>query len=274
MLSSFVTTVATPRKCARPRIAPSRRSLRPSTSTRGREAGRVDLLDARARTACRRRPSLGQLGVALLVARVALEVAALVELRRVHEQRHDDAVALLRARGGSATGDRRAARPSSARGRSRGPSRRAGASVARSPCDRAHGPHARRGVVVAVVHRFRSSSLRIPARLEMCTAGCSSGPSRESLGDGLSVDDTASWIWTFVRVATASARRRRPVATQALTLTDGVDGGRARRLPGVDAGRSHQSCAVSCGGGRTASRSSGASRPGRSRRRSRRRRPC
>ena len=53
----------------------------------------VDLLDARREQdvgAGRR----GQLGVALLAARVALEVGALVELRRVDEQRHHHPVAL------------------------------------------------------------------------------------------------------------------------------------------------------------------------------------
>ena len=94
MQSSFVTTVATPRKCSAPRAAPSSRSLTPSDLDGGREARRVDLLDPRSEQHVRA-GAFGQLGVAQLVARVALEVGALVELRGVDEQRHDHHVALL-----------------------------------------------------------------------------------------------------------------------------------------------------------------------------------
>ena len=50
MLSSFVTTVATPLKCAAPREAPSSGSVRPRTSTLRREAVGVDLRTAGAKS--------------------------------------------------------------------------------------------------------------------------------------------------------------------------------------------------------------------------------
>ncbi len=63
---------------------------------RCREALRVDLLGRRREQEVGAR-RCGQLAVAGLVAGVAVEVAALVELRRVHEQRDDDEIA-VRAR--------------------------------------------------------------------------------------------------------------------------------------------------------------------------------
>ena len=61
-----------------------------------------------------------QLGVAGLLAGVALEVGALVELGGVDEQRDDDHDRTARGRARSARGDPRAARPSWGRGRSSG----------------------------------------------------------------------------------------------------------------------------------------------------------
>ena len=178
MPSSFVTiTVATPRKCSAPRATPSRRSLTSEHLDGGREAGRIHLLG-------RRREQHvgpgrgGQLAVAQLVTGVALEVAALVELRRVDEQRDDDDIAgvarvRISERWPSCSAPIVGTRPT------RSPSRRAGASSSRSVGDRAQHPHREAGVEMGVLIGFRSSSSRIPARLQMC-CGVLTGPSRES----------------------------------------------------------------------------------------------
>ena len=99
MFSSFVTTVATPAKCAGAALRALERGADLVDGDGRGEAARVDL-------AGRRREEDvgaglgGERGVARLVARVGGEVGGVVELRRVDEQRHDDLVAGRRARGG------------------------------------------------------------------------------------------------------------------------------------------------------------------------------
>ena len=158
MLSSLQTTVVTPLKCAAPRRAgsPSSTSVRPLDADRGGEAVGVDLLGRRGEQQVDAL-GLGQLGVALLVARVGVQVLVRAELGRVHEQRDHDHVVLGRARRASATGGRRGRSPSWARGRSvrpaarRAPARRAArrrcgrSSLPRSPWPgRGCGPPSRR----------------------------------------------------------------------------------------------------------------------------------
>ena len=95
-MKSLATTVVTPRKWPGPRRAgsPSRTSVRPSTSTAVAKPSRVDLLD-RGRVDEVDAGLGGEPRVALLVARVAVEVLAVAELGRVDEEAHDDDVALL-----------------------------------------------------------------------------------------------------------------------------------------------------------------------------------
>ena len=97
MFSSLQTTVQTPAKCPGPRSAPSRTSDEPGDADRRGEALGVDLADRRGEQHVD--AELGRLdGVVGLAARVGGEVAGVVELRRVDEQRDDDRV-LLVARG-------------------------------------------------------------------------------------------------------------------------------------------------------------------------------
>ena len=96
MLNSLQTTVQTPSKWPGPRSAPSRTSPEPGDADRRGEAVGVDLGDGGGEQHVD--AELGDRGVARLRARVGVEVAGLVELRRVDEQRDDDLVAAL-ARG-------------------------------------------------------------------------------------------------------------------------------------------------------------------------------
>ena len=93
MFRSFSTTVATPSKWRAPRWSPSRPAGGPGDLHRRGEARGIDL----------RRPGREEQvhaggardrGVGVLVARVRGEVGGLVELGRVHEERHDDDVGL------------------------------------------------------------------------------------------------------------------------------------------------------------------------------------
>ena len=94
-LKSFATTVVTPRKCAGPRasgIAVEHVGQAARDLDRGGEALRVDLVGLRGVDEVDAL-GLGELGVAGLVARIAVEVLARAELGRVDEQAHDDDVA-------------------------------------------------------------------------------------------------------------------------------------------------------------------------------------
>ena len=93
MLNSFVTTVVTPSKCSGAALArPFEHLGEAADRDRRVEAVGIDLLDRRREQEVHAL-GLGELGVALLVARVRVEVLAGAELGGVHEQRdHDDVV--------------------------------------------------------------------------------------------------------------------------------------------------------------------------------------
>ena len=134
MLRSFATTVATPVKWPRPRLAggAAQDVGQACDLDRGGESVRVHLLEGRREQQVD--PGRGgKLGVAALVARIALEVLARAELGRVHEQAHDHEPALV---GGGAhqaqmalvqrahRGDEPDRVPGAPRGRHRGAQRR------------------------------------------------------------------------------------------------------------------------------------------------------
>ena len=97
MFSSLLTTVQTPAKCPGPRSAPSSTSERPAHLHRRGEALGVDLAHGRGEQHVD--AELGGLGgVVGLGARVGGEVAGVVELGRVDEQRDDHGVLLLARR--------------------------------------------------------------------------------------------------------------------------------------------------------------------------------
>ena len=94
MLSSLATTVVTASKWARPRWVALQRLGRAGDDHGGRKPVRVNRLGTR-----REHEIDGLLGgkrqVALLIAGVCGQVARLIELSRVYEQREDDDVALV-----------------------------------------------------------------------------------------------------------------------------------------------------------------------------------
>ena len=114
-MSSLATTVATPRKWPG-RDAPSRRSLRPATSTKVVGPVGIELFD-RGRKDHVRAFGFGQRAVGLEGARIAGEILVGAELRGVDEDADGDVGARMRARRGSAKRGRHAARPWWAPGR-------------------------------------------------------------------------------------------------------------------------------------------------------------
>ena len=141
--NSFVTTVVTPRKCPGRVRAAERLGEPRHLDGRGEALG---VHGARRRRVDRRRRRRRRTGAASSssVPRIALEVVAPVELHRIHEDRHDDALGLRVAPRAPAPGGPRAARPWWARARCAGPRgarRRPRPAWRRGSVMRLHGRH-------------------------------------------------------------------------------------------------------------------------------------
>ena len=140
MFSSLVTTVATPSKWADAAVLALERLRDAADVHRGGEAGRVHLGELRREEQVG--AGLGRQGaVAALVARVGRQVARLVELGRVDEERDDDLV----ARGARATDEAQMAVVQRAHGRDEADDALGASRLAQGGAqlgDGAHGPHA------------------------------------------------------------------------------------------------------------------------------------